>query len=144
MAISFDKYKNTKRAKPYLIFALTDETYSLLCTDNVEIEPQNRNKYYLFVSLLNQSYWVVGSVLGSLVGTLVKFNSSGIDFALTALFLTVFIEQWLSSKKHVPALVGVGASVLSILIFGADNFLIPAMVVIALTLCFVKEGGEDA
>lgn len=139
-----DKYKDVGRAKPYLIFALTDETYSLVCGDNSDMTKRERKRYYLFVSLLDHSYWVIGSVLGALVGSLVKFNTEGIDFALTALFLTVFIDQWLNSKKHAPAIIGVVASVLCLVIFGSGNFLIPTMLVISLLLCFYKEGNNNA
>ena len=135
-----DKYKNTGKIKPYLIFALTDETYSLLCNDTTDIPKEQKNKYYFLVSVLNQIYWVTGSVLGATVGELVKFNSSGIDFALTALFITVFVEQWISSQKHMPAIIGVISSVACLLIFGADSFLIPTMLVIAVLLCVYKEG----
>ncbi len=133
------KYKNTGKIKPYLIFALTDETYSLLCTDNSNITPENKKNYYFLVSILNHSYWITGSVLGATVGSLVNFNSEGIDFVLTALFVTIFIEQWLNTKQHIPALIGVGASVISIIIFSSENFLIPAMLIIALLLCLYKE-----
>ena len=133
------KYRGVGKRKSYLIFALTDETYSLVCSDVAGIEAGHMNDYYLFVSLFNHMYWVIGSVLGAVAGSLIHFNSEGIDFALTALFLTVFLEQWLSSKKHAPALIGVLASVLCLLIFGAEHFLIPAMLIIALLLCLYKE-----
>ena len=139
-----DKYKNVGGAKPYLIFALTDETYSLVCGDNLDMTEVERKRYYLFVSLFNHFYWVIGSVLGALVGSIVKFNTEGIDFALTALFLTVFIDQWLNSKKHAPAIIGVAVSVACLLIFGSGNFLIPAMLVISLLLCLYKEGNNNA
>lgn len=132
-----DKYKDTGAAKPYLIFALTDETYSLVCTD-YDGDEKTRTRYYLLVSLFDQFYWVLGSVLGSLIGSLITFDVSGIDFALTALFLTVFTEQWLTMKDHVPAIIGVVASVLCRLIFGAGNFLIPAMLVITASLFVLK------
>ena len=138
-----EKYKNTGKRKPYLIFALTDETYSLVCTDNPAIAPEQRNDYYLFVSLLDQLYWVTGTVLGIAIGKLVSFNSEGIDFALTALFVTVFVEQWLSTKKHAPALIGLGVSVLCLVIFGSESFLIPTMLGIAALLCVYKEGSEN-
>lgn len=133
------KYKDVGKIKPYLIFALTDETYSLLCTDNSKIQPESKKSYYFLVSILNHSYWITGSVLGATVGSLVDFNSEGIDFVLTALFVTIFIEQWLGTKKHIPALIGVIASVVSIIIFSSENFLIPAMLIIALLLCLYKE-----
>lgn len=134
-----DKYKETGKRKPYLIFALTDETYSLVCGDNQNVEPGQQMNYYFYVSLFNQVYWVLGSVLGAVVGTVVKFNSEGIDFALTALFLTVFLEQWLTTKRHGPAIIGVLVSVICLLVFGGEHFLIPTMLVIALLLCLYKE-----
>lgn len=137
------KYKDTGKRKPYLIFALTDETYSLVCSDNPDIPSEDRKDYYLLVSLFNQAYWVAGSVLGAVVGSLIKFNSNGIDFALTALFLTVFIEQWLTTKKHTPAIIGVVVSVICLVIFGSDKFLIPTMLVIALLLCLGKGESEN-
>lgn len=138
-----DKYKNTGKRKPYLIFALTDETYSLVCNDNTDISTENRKDYYLFVSLFNQIYWILGSLIGSAVGALVKFNSEGIDFALTALFITVFIEQWMSTRKHAPAIIGVCVSVICLILFGSDRFLIPTMLIISLLLCLRKEESKD-
>lgn len=138
-----DKYKNTGKCKPYLIFALTDETYSLVCNENPNIPEEKRKDYYLLVSLFDQMYWILGSLLGAAVGSIVKFNSKGIDFALTALFLTVFIEQWMTAKKHTPAIIGVVISVICLLIFGSENFLIPTMLVIALLLCLYKEEGKN-
>ena len=137
------KYKNTGKRKPYLIFALTDETYSLVCNDNLVMEEKERADYYFWVSLLNHGYWILGSVAGAVVGTVLSFNSEGIDFALRALFLTVFLEQWLTNKKHTPAMIGVGVSVICLLIFGSDKFLIPTMLVIALLLCVYKEERKD-
>ena len=136
-----DKYKDTGKYKPYLIFALTDETYSLNCgalPEGVTDAPT----YYFLVSLFNHSYWVAGSLLGGLLGYVIPFNTEGIDFALTALFVTVFVEQWLSTKDHIPALIGVISSVVCLLLFGADGFLIPAMVLItALLALYGKKGG---
>lgn len=138
-----DKYKNTGKRKPYLIFALTDETYSLVCSDNPNLPSERLSDYYFWVSLFNQIYWIAGSVLGAAVGSMVEFNSEGIDFALTALFITVFIEQWLTAEKHAPAVIGVLVSVLCLLVFGSENFLIPAMLVIAFLLCLYKEESTD-
>ena len=138
-----EKYRNTGKRKPYLIFALTDETYSLVCNDNLPVAPEHRNNYYLFVSLLDQIYWVTGTALGVAIGSLVSFNSEGIDFALTALFVTVFVDQWLSSKKHGSALIGLAVSVLCLIIFGSESFLIPAMLGISVLLCVYKEDGKN-
>ena len=137
-----EKYQQTGKSKPYLIFALTDETYSLVCGDLPNIAPEDRTHYELLVSLLNHLYWITGSVAGAVAGSLIQFNSQGIDFALTALFLTVFTDQWLNSRKHGPALIGLGASILCLLIFGAENFLIPTMLIIALALSLYKEDGN--
>ncbi len=137
-----EKYKGIGKRKTYLIFALTDETYSLVCGDKQNIAPEDRTNYYFFVSLFDHLYWIVGSVTGALAGTLIKFNTEGIDFALTALFLTIFLEQWLNSKDHIPAIIGVVISAVCLLIFGSEKFLIPAMLVIALLLCLYK-GGKD-
>ncbi len=134
-----EKYKHTGLKKPYLIFALTDETYSLVCHDDPRIPKQDRHTYYLLVSLLNHAYWVIGSVLGAAAHSLVSFNSEGIDFALTALFLTVFLEQWLTAERHHPAVIGVAVSVICLILFGGEHFLIPTMLIIALLLCLLKE-----
>jgi len=135
------KYKDTGKFKPYLIFALTDETYSLNCgklPEGITDAPT----YYFLVSLFNQCYWVAGSLLGALLGAVIPFNTEGIDFALTALFVTVFVEQWLSTKDHIPALIGMFSSVVCLILFGADGFLIPAMALItALLAVYGKKGG---
>lgn len=135
------KYKDTGKAKPYLIFALTDETYSLVCSDTnkTEASGENPTAYYFLVSMFNQIYWVAGSVLGALAGSAVKFNSDGIDFALTALFLTIFLEQWLSASDRTPAIIGIASSLVCLIIFGSETFLIPSMIIIALILGFCKE-----
>ena len=141
-----DKYKNTGKYKPYLIFALTDETYSLVCSGTIP-EGVDRNKYYFLVSLFNQFYWVLGSVMGSVVGSVLNFNTAGIDFSMTALFLVVFVEQWKSTKDHASAITGVAASVVCLLIFGAGNFVIPAMISITVILLLMRKfrkGSEEA
>ena len=137
------KYQNTGPYKPYLIFGLTDETYSLNC-GQVPEGITDVPRYYFLVSILNQAYWVLGTALGSLLGQIIPFSTEGIDFSLTALFITVFVEQWKSTGDHTPALIGVGASVFSLLVFGKDDFLIPAMVLITLCLTIYRrrEGGK--
>ena len=133
-----DKYRDVGKKKPYLIFALTDETYSLVCSDDAGEGCDDRKNNYFWVSLFNHSYWVLGSVIGSLLGAVIPFSTEGMDFVLTALFVTIFVEQWLSTKNHVYAIVGVVASLISLLVFGADNFLIPAMILITLALTGVR------
>ena len=126
-------YRNTGRCKPYLIFALTDETYALLCDGQVPDE-ETRNLYRLLVSLFDHCYWVTGSVLGSLLGSVLPFSTQGIEFSMTALFVAAFAGQWVAEKRHMPALTGLGCSVLCLAVFGAERFLIPAMLLITLVL----------
>ena len=123
------RYKNTGAAKPYLIFALTDETYSIVCSGDVP-EGVDQNRYYLFASLFDQVYWVAGSVI--------PFDTTGIDFSMTALFLVVMVEQWRSSKGHTPALVGLGVSLVCLAVFGSSNFLIPSMLGITAVLTLLR------
>ena len=132
-----ERYKDTKPYKPYLIFALTDETYSLVCSGEVP-EGVNEKKYFFFVSLLNQFYWVFGSVMGSVLGSVLNINTDGIDFSMTALFLVVFTEQWKSTKDHRSAIAGVAASVICLLVFGPSAFLIPSMISITVILTVMR------
>ena len=141
-----DAYQDTGIYKPYLIFALTDETYSLNCGGAPE-DVKNPKLYYFLVSLFNQCYWVTGSALGVLVGTLLPVSTEGIDFALTALFVTVFVEQWKSTQDHIPALIGVVCSLVCVIAFGPGSFLIPAMILITIALTLYrgkKEGMRHA
>lgn len=137
-----DAYKQAGKKKPYLIFALTDETYSLVSRP-VLPDGVDRVGYCFWISLFDQCYWVLGSVVGSLLGNL-PLDFTGIDFALTALFVTIFVEQWLSTKHHFPAMVGVASAVVCLIIFGADNFLIPTMILIAAILVMARKTGTEA
>ena len=134
-----DKYKGAGKKKPYLIFALTDETYSLVCSDESVKDVNNKYLYYFTVSLLNQIYWITGTVIGSLSGRMINFSTEGIDFALTALFVTIFTEQWISEKNHGPAIAGLASSILCLVVFGKDYFLIPAMCCIVAVLGFMRK-----
>ena len=142
-----DRYKDMGAKKPYLVFALTDETYSLVCSGDVP-EGVDQKKYFFWVSLMNQSYWVIGSTAGALIGSLLVFNTAGIDFSMTALFIVVFVEQWKGAENHLSAVIGVTVSVICLLIFGPDSFLIPSMIAIAAVLTALrkildkKEDGE--
>lgn len=136
-----DRYKNAGKYKPYLIFALTDETYSLLCDGHAPAEG-DPNQYRFFVSLFDQCYWVTGSVLGSLLGAVLPFSTAGIEFSMTALFIASFTEQWLTAHDHIPALTGLLGTGLSLLIFGPEHFLIPAMLFITLVLTLLR-GREE-
>ena len=136
-----ESYGKAGKEKPYLIFARTDETYSLVSSSKVP-EGKDRLRYCFWVSLLDHGYWVAGCCLGSLLGVVLPVNFEGIDFALTALFVTVFVEQWLSTKNHLPAIIGVMSTALCLLLFGQNIFLIPSMGLIALLLTVMRKGGK--
>ena len=132
-----EAYKGAGRKKPYMIFALTDETYSLVSQKQLPPD-MDRHRYCLLVSLFDHSYWVGGTALGALAGNLLPLNFEGIEFVLTALFVTIFVEQWLSTKDHLPAIIGVAATTVCLLIFGKDVFLIPSMALIAGALILMQ------
>ena len=131
------RYRSEGRRKWYLYYALCDETYAMLSRDEMP-EGVNISAYRLLVTLFDQSAWVLGSVLGGLIGTMLNFDSTGIDFAMTALFTTVFLEQWLSSENHIPAVLGVAATLVCRILFGRDLFLIPAMIIIIAVLTIAR------
>ena len=140
-----EPYKHAGKLKPYMMFGLTDETYSLVCT-TVCPEDMNFHRYAFFVTLLDHIYWIAGGALGVLAGALIPINFQGVEFAMTALFITVFVEQWKNTKNHIPSIIGVLASVLCLVIFGGDSFLIPAMIAIGTALLLgkkpIERGGE--
>lgn len=119
-----------------LVFGLTDETFSIHCAAKAP-EGVDKGQFMLCVSLLDHSYWVLGSAIGFLAGGLAAFDTTGLDFVMTALFVVIFLDQWKQQKNHGPALVGLGASALCLLAFGPDDFLLPAMALIlaGITLC---------
>lgn len=136
-----DTYNSAGKEKPYLIFGLTDETYSLV-TQNQPSEGMSRHTYCLVVTALDHFYWVCGCVIGNVAGALIPISFEGIEFVLTALFVTMFTEQWLTHKNHGPALIGLGATALCLLIFAKDVFLIPSMVLIAALLTISRKTGR--
>ncbi len=136
------RYRGAGRYKPYLIFALTDETYSLLSDDRVP-EGVDLNLYRFLVSLFNHSYWIAGCVLGNVLGSVLPFSAKGIDFSMTALFVAAFAGQWITADSHIPALTGLIGTLLCLLIFGADNFLIPAMLLITLILTLLRSRRQN-
>lgn len=139
------KFKGTGTYKPYLIFGLTDETFSVLCLAEPP-EGIDKGRFMFMITLLNHFYWVLGSVLGCLLGRLIEFNTRGIDFVLTALFAVIFINQWKAAKNHAPVLIGVVTSITCRLLFGAENFIIPTMAIILLLVTFLQKkiDKEDA
>ena len=142
-----DKYKGTGLKKLYLIFGMCDESFSINYTANIP-EDVDRGWFMMWVTVLNQFYWVLGSTLGGLFGSLLKFNTEGLSFVMTALFVVIFLEQWMKEKNHTSAVVGIVLSVLCLVIFGKDSFIIPAMLSILVVMTFLKKvmekGGDKA
>ena len=138
-----DTDKDSGKKKPYMIFALTDETYSLV-TQNHPPEGISRGQYCFLVSLLDHIYWICGCVLGNIAGATLPISFEGVEFVLTALFVTMFVEQWLSNKNHLPALIGVMSTILCLVIFGSELFLIPSMVLIATLLTISRKTARRA
>ncbi len=132
-----DRYRDAGRYKPYLIFALTDATYSLLC-DGRTPPGTDADLYRFLVSLFNHAWWITGCVLGSLLGAVLPFSTAGIEFSMTALFIASFTEQWLSTGDHRPALTGLLATLACLRVFGPERFLIPAMGLITLVLTLLR------
>jgi 4-azaleucine resistance transporter AzlC len=132
-----DKFKNIGLKKIYLIFGMCDESFSINYSAEIPSDV-DRGLFMFFVTLLNQIYWVTGATLGGIFGSLVKFNTEGLDFVMTAMFVVIFIEQWMKDKKHAPHLLGIGLSIVCRLIFGAQNFLIPSMVSILVVLTLLR------
>ena len=137
-----DKYKNLGPKKYYLIYAMCDETFSVNYTAKIP-ENVDRGWFYFFVTLLNQLYWVSGATIGGLLGSLIHFDTAGLDFVMTAMFVVIFMEQWMKERRHFSELVGFLAAVCCRLVFGADNFLIPTMVCILACLSFLKKPIES-
>lgn len=132
-----EKYKDTGKFKTFLIFAMCDETFSVVYS----AEPPkdvDRNWFMFFITLLNYSYWVLGSALGGILGSVISINTKGLDFVLTALFVVIFMGQWKSQKDHKPAAIGVLCSVICLIVFGQDNFIIPSMIAILAALTIFK------
>lgn len=136
-----ERFKEMGKAYPYMIYTLTDETYALLC--GTEIPPHlDKKKTTFFISLLNQCWWVLGSTLGALAGQLIQFNTTGVDFAMTALFVVLAVEQWLSAKSHIPAIIGLVCGIVAVIVLGPENFIIPALLV-AVVLLLVLQGRSE-
>ncbi len=142
-----DKYNGTGRKKYYLIFGMCDESFSINCTTNIS-EGVDKGWFMFFVTLLNHIYWVCGAALGAFLGPFVRFSTEGISFVMTALFVVIFLEQWMKETVHYSALIGLGITVLSLVIFGGENFIIPAMLMILFCLTIMRKplermgGGE--
>jgi 4-azaleucine resistance transporter AzlC len=137
-----ERYKGAGKYKPYMIFGLTDETYSLLSDDNLPCDPEDANRYRFFVTLFNHSYWITGCVLGNLLGAILPFSTRGLEFSMTALFVASLTEQWITMHDHIPAVTGLLSTLLCLVVFGSENFLIPALVLMTLILTLLRKREE--
>ena len=137
------RYQDLKHHKLYDIFALTDETFSIAC--NADVEGLDPDTYYFYLSLFNHIYWISGSLIGAILGDILPFDFSGIEFSMTALFIVIVLNQWENSHEHLIVILSFVISVLCLLIFGPKDFLLPSMISIVVMLMVIrkKAGGED-
>lgn len=137
-----EKFRGMGLRKFYMIFSLTDETYALLSSVQVPagVEPRS---FYFSIALLDHSYWILGSVIGAVAGALLPIDTTGIDFAMTALFVVIAVDQWKAYKKHLPALLGAAVTLVSLTVVGADNMLLPALAVIVGVLLLLRDRLDD-
>ena len=141
-----DRYRGTGWKKIYLIFGMCDESFSINYTAKIP-EDVDSGWFMFFVTLLNHFYWFLGAVLGGIFGSFIRFNTEGLDFVMTAMFVVIFLEQWMKEKRHVSAIAGILLSLFCLIFFGADDFMIPAMLVIFVSLTLLRgklEGGAMA
>ncbi len=138
-SITFLKeFKQMGRRKLYMIHTMTDETYAVNCT--LDLPKKEKEDTMFLVALFSRCYWIVGSVLGGILGQIIPFDLTGLDFCMTALFLIIFIDQWEKAEKHTPALTGLGIGVICLLIFGENRFMLPALLIVsALLLLFQRK-----
>lgn len=136
-----NQYRGIGRMKPYLIFSLTDESFSILCSAKVP-DKVERKWFYFFISFLDHLYWITGSIVGGILGSMLHINTKGIDFVLTALFVVNLINQWEATKNHLPAVIGIASAILCRIIFGASDFIIPSMICIVFFVSLLKKPME--
>ena len=132
-----DRYKGVGKKKLYMIFGLCDETFSINCAAEIP-EGVDKGWFMFFVTILDQFYWFSGATLGAICGSIITFNTEGLDFAMTAMFVVIFIEQWRKDRQHISALIGLGCSLIALWIFGAGDFLLPAMAAILALLSLAR------
>ena len=133
----FGKFRDTKPYKPYLIFGLTDETYGLLTT--IEAPPEcSKKKTYFYITLFNQLYWIIGGLVGYFLGTIIPFDFAGVDFALTALFVVLFIEQWKSNSEKKPFAIAAACSIVALVVVGPQNMLLVSFILSIIALMAVR------
>ena len=133
-----DKFKGLGWKKYYLIFGMCDETFSINCSAVIP-KDVDLGWFYFWVTLLNQFYWAAAATTGGMVGSLLHIDTSGISFVMTAMFVVIFLEQWLKEKEHSASLIGLAVSVLCLVIFGPDSFMIPTMALVVGLLAFLRK-----
>lgn len=132
-----DKFRGTGWKKIYLIFGMCDETFSIIYTAKIQ-KDVDKGWFMFFITLLNHLYWFVGATLGGIFGSLIHFNTEGLEFVMTAMFVVIFMEQWLKEKKHLSSVLGLSLSLLALLVFGSEDFMIPAMIAILGVLSLLR------
>jgi len=137
-----EKFRGMGARKLYMMFSLTDETYALLSSARPP-EGVEEHDFYFCVALLDHSYWILGSVIGSLAGAALGFDTTGVDFAMTALFLVIAVGQWKAAGSHLPALLGAAATLASLMLVGAEDMLLPALGIIVLVLTLMRPRLEE-
>jgi len=142
-----ERFRRMGRRRAYMIFSLTDETYSILCSAKAPAGV-DEDRLFFTISVLNQLYWLTGSVLGSVLGEFIRIDITGVDFAMTALFVVIFTEQWLTAQSRLPAVIGLLSALFSMVVFGPERFLLPALAVsVAFLLVFedrIRAPGREA
>ncbi|WP_052401138.1 AzlC family ABC transporter permease [Oceanobacillus jeddahense] len=133
-----DKFKGTGKKKAYLIYGMCDESFVINSTARTPASINN-GWFMFYVTLLNQIYWVSGATIGSLFGSMITFNTDGLEFVMTALFVVIFLDQWMKERNHISSLIGIAASVLCLIVFGTEHFIIPAMLIILIFLTLIKK-----
>lgn len=137
-----EKFRDMGKRKWYMIFSLTDETYALLAGANPPPGICSRD-FYFAIAILDHSYWILGSVIGSVAGALLGFDTTGVEFAMTALFLVIAVDQWRSYRSHIPAILGAGATLLCLKLVGPDTMLLPALAIIVVVLLVLRKRLEE-
>lgn len=133
-----DKYRGTGLKKFYLIYGMCDESFSVNYMAEIP-EDVDKGWFMFFVNLLNQIYWVAGATIGGILGGVIAFNTNGIEFVMTAMFVVIFLEQWLKEKNHIPSILGLVISVVCLILFGADRFIIPSMAAMLIMLTLLRK-----
>lgn len=142
-----DRFRGLGWKKLYLIFGMCDETFSVTCSVRAP-EGVDEGWFMTFVTLLDQLYWVLGAALGGLCGSLLTLNTEGLDFVMTAMFVVIFLENWLKEENHTSSLLGLGLPLVCLVLFGAQSFILPSMAAILLALTALRgrleKGGDPA